>query len=264
MDTLKNAVQLNPTTKIEGIIPVIGFGTWEILGNNCIDSVADALDIGYRHVDTAQMYGNEKEVGEGIKKSHVSREDIFVTTKIATHNMEPSLVRSSTIESLKKLGTGHVDLLLIHWPTPGMDLKACLETMMELKEDGKISNLGVSNFSPSLYRLAIEIGGAVNNQVKFSPFEEQFDNLEVARAHKLSLTAYSPLERGRISSNDALSKIGKKYRKTASQVALRWLLQLGNVSIIPKAASKQHREENFKLFDFELSEEEMKEIKGLG
>ena len=263
MNSEKDVAMLRPTTKLEQIIPVIGFGTWEITGRTCTDSVQNALDIGYRHIDTAQMYQNEEEVGNGIKRSKVKREDIFVTTKIATSHLEPDLIKSTTNESLHRLDMDFVDLLLIHWPVSGMDLKACLETMFELKDKGKIKHVGVSNFNPQLFKKALDIGPVVNNQVKFSMHEKQFENLEIARQRDVTITAYSPLERGSITSDDVLSGIGKKYNKSASQVELRWLIQLGNVSVIPKAASENHRIDNLNIFDFELSDEDMERIRQL-
>ena len=250
-------------TKILGIIPVIGFGTWEITGEQCADSVQNALELGYRHIDTAQLYTNEREVGKGIKRSSVKRESIFVTTKIATHNFTPELIRQSTMESIQKLDTGYIDLLLIHWPTYEMDLETCLNAMFGLKDEGKIKNVGVSNFNPELFRKAISLGPVINNQVKFTPYHNQFGNLEVAHKENKILTAYSPLERGDIIKDKSLSQIGNKYSKTASQVSLRWLIQLGNVSVIPKATNEEHQKENINIFDFELSEEDMETIKHL-
>lgn len=264
MMTQKELEMMDATTKLEGIIPVIGFGTWEITGKSCVESVEHALEIGYRHIDTAQMYHNEEEVGTGIQKSGVDRGDIFVTTKIATSNLEPSLIKGTTDESLHRLDMDYVDLLLIHWPTPGMDIKACLDSMFELKDKGKIKHVGVSNFNPQLFQKALDIGPVINNQVKFTMYDEQFDNLEIAKKNNVTITAYSPLERGIIAGNDLLEKIGEKYGKSASQVELRWLIQLGNVSVIPKAASEKHRIENFNVFDFDLSEQDMDEIKGIG
>jgi 2,5-diketo-D-gluconate reductase B len=264
MTTQKDVERIDATTKLEGIMPVIGFGTWEIIGSSCTESVQHALEIGYRHIDTAQMYHNEEEVGTGIKKSGVNREEIFVTTKIATSNLEPSLIRSTTDESLHRLDMEYVDLLLIHWPTPGMDLKACLETMFDLREKGKIKHVGVSNFGPDMFKKALEMGPVVNNQVKFTTYKEQFHNLDIAKQNDVTITAYSPLERGDITEDDVLSEVGKKYNKTASQVELRWLIQLGNVSVIPKAESANHRQENFNIFDFELTDDDMKRIQQLG
>ncbi|MFW6222214.1 MAG: aldo/keto reductase [Bacteroidota bacterium] len=200
-----NTIQAD--TKILDIMPVIGFGTWEITGKSCIESVKDAIHMGYRHIDTAQMYTNEKEVGKGIRQSGIEREELFVTTKIATNNLKPDLIRKTAIESLTRLNMDYVDLLLIHWPTPDMDLRACLETMFELKEQKRIKHVGVSNFDPELFEQAIEIGPVINNQVKFTPHHTQMDNLAVARKHNKIITAYSPLERGSIVKDSTLEEI---------------------------------------------------------
>jgi 2,5-diketo-D-gluconate reductase B len=254
---------MNENTKLLGLMPIIGFGTWEILGSSCTESVNDAINIGYRHIDTAQMYGNEKEVGQGIKQSGIDREDIFVTTKVATSNLESGRIVDSTINSLELLNMDYVDLLLMHWPTPGMNLKACLDTMFELRENNKTKHVGVSNFSPDLFNEAIEIGPIITNQVKFSPYENGFDKLKIARQKNKIITAYSPLGRGSVSGDRTLRKIGKRYNKSEAQVALRWLIQLEHVSVIPKAKNANHRRDNFNIFDFELSEEEMNDIKSM-
>lgn len=254
---------LQKNTRINDTIPVIGFGTWKISGDECVQSVEHALDIGYRHIDTAQMYRNEYEVGKGVKYSGVSRNDVFITTKIATDNLFPAAIKKSTLESLEKLDMDYIELLLIHWPTPEMDLQACLETMFELKEEGLIIYTGVSNFSPDLYKEALKIGPVINNQVKFNIHNRQQENLNVAKEYHTSLTAYTPLEHGKIPNDESLRKIGEQYNKTPSQIILRWLIQLGNVSVIPKAASNLHRIENINIFDFELSNQEMEEINNL-
>jgi diketogulonate reductase-like aldo/keto reductase len=247
--------------KLFGIMPVIGLGTWEMTGSGCVRSVASALSLGYRHLDTAQLYGNEKEVGKGIGQSGVSREEIFVTTKVATFNLTPAGIKRTVPESLEKLGTDYVDLLLIHWPTRSMILEECLETMFGLKENGLVRNVGVSNFDPGLFTKAIGIGPVLTNQVKFTPYDKEFANLAVAKERDKIITAYSPLARGGIVNDRILGKIGSKYGKSASQVTLRWLIQLGNVSVIPKASGERHQQENIDVFDFELSTEEMESIK---
>lgn len=249
--------------KVLGIMPVLGLGTWEISGVRCTDSVTSALKAGYRHIDTAQIYGNEKEVGEGIKQSGVNREDIFLTTKIATSNLTPSRIRNTMRESLEKLGTEYVDLLLIHWPTETMNLKDCLITMLELKDKDMVRYVGVSNFDPDLFRKSIEIADVLTNQVKFTPYHEEFENLSVATTHNKIITAYSPLGRGSITGDKTLTEIGRKYRKSAAQVILRWLIQLKNVSVIPKAVNPEHQRENADIFDFELSDEDMEKIREL-
>lgn len=251
---------LKADTKLNNVMPVIGFGTWEITGKACIKSVSDALQMGYRHIDTAQMYGNEKEVGKGIKASKIDRSSVFLTTKIAKDNITPELIKKTTDESLTRLETDYVDLLLIHWPVPGMDLKACLDAMFELRDENKIKHVGVSNFDPDLFKEALDIGDILTNQVKFTPHTGQDANLKIARDNNCIITAYSPLERGSVVKDEKLKQIAEKYKKTVAQVSLRWLIQLGHVSVIPKAESENHRQANLDIFDFELSEEDMKAI----
>lgn len=253
----------NPVDRLFGIMPVIGLGTWEMNGSSCTDSVITALGMGYRHIDTAQIYGNEKEVGRGIKESGIRRKDIFLTTKIATTNLTASRIRRTAAESLERLGTDYVDLLLIHWPTEAMDLEECLETMNELKEAGYVRFIGVSNFDPLLFRKSIETGSVLTNQVKFTPYHDEFENLALAREMKKIITAYSPLARGAIQKDKILNSIGERYGKTASQVSLRWLIQLGNVSVIPKASGVNHQKENIDIFNFELNAEDMEHIRQL-
>lgn len=246
--------------KLNKILPVIGLGTWEMKGSGCIESVCNALKMGYRHIDTAQLYDNEEDVGTGIRKSGIPREDVFITTKIATQNLTPNGIRTSFLESLKKLQTYYIDLLLIHWPTSSMDLKSCLDTMFEMHEDNKLKNVGVSNFNADLFNESHNYGPVITNQVKFSPYDNAFNELDAVKKAGCTLIAYSPLGRGKVNSDQKLKKIGEKYGKSPAQVALRWLLQLDNVSVIPKASSDEHLEENLDIFDFELTDEEMKTI----
>ncbi|MFW5819819.1 MAG: aldo/keto reductase [Bacteroidota bacterium] len=250
----------SPETKIKDIIPVIGLGTWNMSGKTCIESVRSGLDTGYRHLDTAQNYGNEREVGKGLKESGIDRQEVFITTKVAYGNLTASGIRSSLKESLKKLDSDYVDLLLIHWPTSSMDLKECLDTMFELKDEEKVKFVGVSNFSPELFREAVNMGPVANNQVKFSPHDPAFETLETIKETGKTLTAYSPLERGEAVNDDIFKELEEKYNKSASQIILRWLIQLGNVSVIPKASSEDHRKENLDIFDFELSNDEMERL----
>jgi 2,5-diketo-D-gluconate reductase B len=249
--------------KILGVMPVIGLGTWEMSGKGCVRSVDSALRMGYRHLDTAQIYGNEKEVGRGMKQSGVDRKEIFLVTKVATGNLTPSLIRSSTRESLERLDAGYIDLLLIHWPTEEMNLRDCLMTMLELKETGIVKYLGVSNFDPDMFLESIRTGDVLTNQVKFTPYHEEFDNLKVAITHDRIITAYSPLAKGRVVGDRLLSEIGSGYGKTASQVALRWLTQIKNVSVIPKASGEKRQQENLDIFDFELKGGEIEQISSL-
>jgi 2,5-diketo-D-gluconate reductase B len=261
VDSLINKENMKADDKILGIIPVIGLGTWEMAGSDCVDSISKALNLGYRHIDTAQIYGNEKEVGKGISQSGIDREEIFLTTKVATGNLTASRIKRSISDSLERLGTGYVDLFLIHWPTEAMILEDCLDAMFELKEQNLIKYVGVSNFEPELFKKAIRVGPVVTNQVKFTPYHDEFENLRIASVQHKIITAYSPLGRGGIVNDKNLASIGSKYGKTASQVTLRWLIQLGNVSVIPKARSEQHLRENIDIFDFELTPEDDEAIR---
>lgn len=249
--------------KILGIMPVIGLGTWEMAGNACISSVLTALEMGYRHIDTAQIYGNEREVGRAIKESGIRRDDIFLTTKVATSNLNSSRIRHSFSDSLEKLNTDYVDLLLIHWPTESMNLEECLTAMFDLSHKGFVRYVGVSNFDPLLFKKSFLSGPVLTNQVKFTPYHEEFENHKIAVENKKIITAYSPLGRGGIANDKILEKIGEKYGKTASQISLRWLIQLGNVSVIPKASSREHQKENLEIFDFELDSEDLTSLRKL-
>ena len=241
-------------------VPVLGLGTWNLNGGHCSETVALALQMGYRHLDTAQMYGNETEVKKGIKESGVDRDSIFVTTKVSTDNLDPDAIMTSTAASLDRLGTDYIDLLLIHWPTLHMDLEGCLSAMFYLRDEGKVKHVGVSNFNPDLFRRSVKLGPVVCNQVEFSPFRGQEKQVEVARETGTMITAYSPLAKGRVSKGKTLREIGESHNKTPAQVSLRWLLQHGPVSVIPKSGSRDHLEENMQVFDFELSDEEMERI----
>jgi 2,5-diketo-D-gluconate reductase B len=244
-------------------IPLLGLGTWNLNGEECVSTVALALQMGYRHLDTAQMYGNEKEVGKGIRQSGVDRDEVFVTTKVSTGNMDPDAIMTSTKGSLHRLDTAYIDLLLIHWPTLHMDLESCLSAMFYLRDEGKVKHVGVSNFNPDLFRRSMKLGPVICNQVEFSPYHEQAKNLQVAGDTGTMITAYSPLAKGRVSRDHRLTEIGEAYNKTAAQVSLRWLLQQGNVAVIPKSSGEKHLEENLRVFDFELSPEDMEKISGL-
>jgi 2,5-diketo-D-gluconate reductase B len=244
-------------------IPLLGLGTWELRGKECSETIASAISLGYRHIDTAHLYDNEEEIGRGMAQGKAARDELFITTKVSTRNLEPDSLIRSVEESLVKLRTEYVDLLLIHWPTPSMELEATLSAMFRLKDQGKIRHAGVSNFSPALFRQAIDFGPVICNQVEFSPYKPQDENLAVARKKGLMITAYSPLAQGRVSRDRQLGEISKRYEKSSAQVTLRWLLQHGNVSVIPKASSIQHLIENMEIFDFELSGEDMKKISAI-
>lgn len=245
-------------------IPAIGLGTWQ-LTENCAESVENALNMGYRHVDTAQAYGNEAEVGEGIQNAEVDRENIWLTTKVWRDNLNKKDLKKSVEDSLDRLKTDYVDLLLIHWPFPDMNLEEVLEEMDELVEEGKARNIGISNFTAEQIRKAQELSehDLLTDQVEYHPFLNQDEVLEECRKQDMMLTAYSPLARGEVIGDETLQEIGEKYGKSEVQVALRWLTQQENVCAIPKATTVEHQEANLNIFDFELSDEEMDEISGL-
>jgi 2,5-diketo-D-gluconate reductase B len=252
------------TIEVQGTrVPRLGFGTWKITGRAAEEAVRDALEIGYRQIDTARMYGNEAEIGAGIRAGGVDRGDVFLTTKLWMQDLEPARVRAAAEDSLRTLGTDYVDLLLIHWPNRDVPLERTLEAMNALREEGKIRNLGVSNFPAGLLAEALEHAPVLADQVEYHPFLDQDRLLELARERDVLVTAYSPLAQGRIFDGSTLERIGETHGKTGAQVALRWLLEQPNVSPIPKASSHERRVENFDVFDFELSDDERAEIDAL-
>jgi diketogulonate reductase-like aldo/keto reductase len=251
---------------VQGVsVPALGLGTWQLTGPTCTETVQSALEMGYRHVDTAQAYGNERQVGLGIDAADVDREDIFLVTKLDGSNRDARNVRRSTRESLHKLGTDYLDCLLIHWPNmPWMaSLGETLSAMNDLVEAGLVDHIGVSNFSPSLLDEARELSAApiLTDQVQYHPYWDQTELLDYCRIHDVMLTAYSPLARGGVLEDPALVTIGNRYDKSPAQVALRWLVQQDGVAAIPKASSREHLEANLALFDFTLSDAEMARIR---
>ena len=244
-------------------IPALGLGTWRMTGETCRRTVETALELGYRHIDTAQLYGNEREVGTALSQSGIDREELFVTTKLAPGNRDHDGVIDSTRASLRKLDTEYVDLLLIHQPNPLADREETIGAMNELVDDGLVNHLGVSNFGVDGLAEARDLSDApiLTNQVQYHPFWDQTTLLDYCQIHDLMLTAYSPLGHGGAVGDDLLAEIGARYDKTGPQVALRWLVQQDNVSTIPKSTSPAHLEANLQIFDFELTGEEMRSIR---
>lgn len=242
-------------------VPSLGFGTWKLEGQECTDAVMLALDTGYRHIDTAQIYLNESQVGTALSKHGTPRSDIFLTTKIWMENVSPEKMGPSFEESLNKLQTDYVDMLLLHWPVSDVPLKAQLDALNAIKQSGKARQIGVSNYTVDLMRQCKANGTPItNNQVEYHPFLSQAPVLEYARANGIFLTAYSPLARGGIMGNPTLQNLAKKYGKSEGQITLRWLIQQNGVCAIPKAASTNNIKNNFNIFDFELSSEDMNSI----
>jgi 2,5-diketo-D-gluconate reductase B len=243
-------------------VPALGFGTWQLAGPTCERAVREALEIGYRHIDTAQAYGNEREVGRALAESGVKRDAIFLTTKIAPDNLAARDVARTLADSLDALGTDHVDLLLIHWPSATVAMGETLRAMGEAKAQGRIRHIGVSNFTVAHMREAIETHKAeiVCNQVEYHALLAQSRIIDFARAHGIMVTAYCPLARGRIADQKTLVAIAGRHGKSVAQVALRWLIQQDGVAAIPKSSKREHIAANFAIFDFALSDAEMTEI----
>jgi diketogulonate reductase-like aldo/keto reductase len=243
-------------------IPKLGLGTWQNTGPGCTESVRTALELGYRHVDTAQAYENEAEVGEGIATADVDREDVFLTTKVWRSNLQPDDLRESVRGSLDRLGVEYVDLLLLHWPHPRVPAAEPLGAMAALREQGLIRHIGVSNYTAGQLRDAIDAVDApvVADQVLYNPYKDQSELLSLCREADVALTAYSPLARGAVLDDEVLATIGDRYDMTAAQVALRWLVQQDGVVAIPKATSREHIAANAEVFDVELTDAEMARV----
>ena len=246
---------------IKGVkVPSLGLGTWRLSGEGCIRAVERALALGYRHIDTAQIYANEDEVGRAVRNSGVDREELFLVTKVWTSSFSHDGVISSTRGSLKKLQVEYVDLLLMHWPNPRVPLEETLGAMRELQVEGSVRHVGVSNFPPSMVEEAARHAEIFCNPVEYHPYKAQGELLEQAKEMNYLLTAYSPVAGGAAVHDATLLEIGKAYGKTATQVALRWLIQQEKVAAIPKAASEDHLRSNIDIFDFELGDEETERI----
>jgi diketogulonate reductase-like aldo/keto reductase len=246
-------------------IPAIGLGTWELRGKTCARLVEQALKLGYRHVDTAQVYENEREVGDGLRASGVRRDEVFVTTKVWTTHFAPNDLERSTKESLVKLRLPEVDLLLLHWPNPHVPLAETLGALAHVKKLGMARHIGVSNFTVALIEEAVAAcpEPLVCDQVEFHPYLDQTKVREACARHGMALVAYSPIARGRIKSDETLARIGQAHGKTTAQVCLRWLVQQDAVAI-PRTSKIERLSENIDIFDFELSGEEMQAISGMG
>jgi 2,5-diketo-D-gluconate reductase B len=244
-------------------VPVLGLGTWQMRGQSCTEAVERALVMGWRHIDTAKGYLNEREVGEGMRRSGIPREQIFLTTKVRPRDFRRRATIEATEESLSDLGVEYVDLLLMHWPNPDVPLEETIGAMRDLQERGLVKHLGVSNFNPTLTRRASELTELFTNQVEYHPFLSQEALLRQAEALDYLLTAYSPLAKGKVDDHPVLREIGEAHGKTPGQVALRWLIQQPRVLAIPKASSERNQRADVEIFDFELSGAEMQAIHAL-
>ena len=240
-------------------VPALGFGTFELKGQTVIDAVSKALAVGYRHIDTAQIYGNEAEVGQAITDSLIERDEIFLTTKVWIDKFADGDLQASVDESLKKLKTDYVDLLLLHWPNPNIDLDETVAALNSVHASGKARNIGISNFTTDLIRKASNASNAplLMNQVEYHPFLDQTAVRECLEEQGMGLTAYSPLAQGKVFRDDILGEIGDRHAKNPGQVVIRWLLQQQDVVAIPRSANPAHIAANFDVFNFELDEDDM-------
>ncbi|WP_026917193.1 aldo/keto reductase [Gordonia shandongensis] len=246
-------------------IPQLGFGVFQIPPAETKDAVLAALEAGYRHIDTAQMYGNEREVGEAVRESGVPREDVFVTSKLNNNAHDPEVARTATARSIDALGIGPLDLYLIHWPMPGVgDYVETWRAMERFAEDGHARAVGVSNFQPAhLERLFAEtdIVPAVN-QIEVHPYLSQVSLREFNRSHGIATEAWSPIAQGDVLDDAVLGSVAAETDRTVAQVTLRWHLQHGNI-VFPKSVTPARIAENAALFDFALTAEQMARIDAL-
>ena len=246
-------------------IPAIGLGTWELRGRVCARIVEQALRLGYRHIDTAQMYDNERDVGDGLRASGVPRADVFVTTKVwPTHFAPPDLERSVR-ESVARLRVSEVDLLLLHWPSTRVPLNETLGALAKVKREGLARHIGISNFDAQLMQEAVSLCPVplVCNQIHYHPYLDQTALRQACAALGLAVVAYSPIAKGNVRGDAVLNEIGARHKKTAAQVTLRWLMQQG-VAAIPRTSRIERLSENCAIFDFELTPGEMTQIFAIG
>jgi 2,5-diketo-D-gluconate reductase A len=257
------SIQLNDGNAI----PQLGFGVFQIDPSETAEAVEGALEIGYRHIDTAEMYGNEREVGEGIRAFGLDRDEVFVTSKLNNGYHRPDDARRAFDETLAKLGFDHVDLFLIHWPLPTLydgDFVSTWKTLEEFKADGRARSIGVSNFEVEhLERLTAEadVVPAVN-QIELHPYLLNEDVRGYDEAHGIATEAWSPLKQGEVLRDPVSVEIAERVGRTPAQVVLRWHLQRGNV-IFPKSVTPERMRENFELFDFELEPGDVERIDSL-
>lgn len=246
-------------------IPLLGLGTWELRGRTCARVVEQALRLGYRHLDTAELYENEREVGEGFRASGAKRNDVFVTTKIWPSHFAPRELERAARACLVRLRLSEVDLLLLHWPNPQIPLPDTIGALCKVKRDGLARHIGVSNFTVALIDEALVAASEplVCDQIECHPFLDQSKVIKACRGHGMAVVAYSPIARGDARGNEVLTRIGAAHKKTAVQVCLRFLVQQ-DIVVIPRTSKVERLAENAAIFDFELSKQDMTEIAGLG
>ena len=246
-------------------LPRLGLGTYRLQGDACRAAIESALALGYRHIDTAEMYGNEEAIGAALAGSKVARKNLHITTKVWNENLTPDAMRRSFDASLKKLRLDQIDLYLVHWPAPNMNLPVMFETLMKLKQEGRTRAIGVANFNVALMKKVVEeIKAPVAcNQVEYHVMLDQTKLRQYLAARSIPLVAYCPLAQGRAASDETLAAIGRKHRASAAQVALKWLLDQDGVAAIPKASRRESQQANLDALNIGLDDEDRQAIAGL-
>ncbi len=246
-------------------VPRLGLGTFRMQGDVCRAAVESALGLGYRHIDTAEMYGNEEAIGPAIAASGVARKDLHVTTKVWVENLAPDAIRRAFDTSLQKLKLDHVDLYLVHWPSKTMNAPAVFETLLKLKEEGRTRAIGVANFNLALLKTVVEEIKApiACNQIEYHVLLDQTPVRKYLAAKSIPLVAYCPLAQGRAATDERLIAIGRKHDASAAQVALKWLLDQDGVAAIPKASRAESQQANLDALKMKLDDEDRKAIAAL-
>ncbi len=244
------------------LIPSLGFGTYGMQGRALSDIIPAALNAGFRHIDTAQVYANEADVGLGISRSGLSRNDIFITTKVWNSNYAPQSMARSVDESLRKLRSDHVDLLLLHWPSDAIPLEEQIGALNDVARAGKARHIGVSNYSRALLARAAALSDMplVTNQFEYHPYLEQRKLVSATRRAGLAVTAYCAMAVGRVFDDPRLNEIAVRNGRTVSQVVLRWLIQQGDTIALSRTSNPDRLAENTGIHDFELPAEDMAAI----
>lgn len=244
-------------------IPILGFGTYKLLDDVCIDAVKRAIDVGYRHIDTAIMYGNQPAIAQAITESGVDRSELYITSKIPPEDLSKSGVINQTETILSELNTDYVDLLLVHWPNSDFELDETLKTLSEIKDQGKAKSIGVSNFSIRLLKQALDMGIEISiNQIEYHPSLNQEELLNFCGENGIAVTAYAPLARGQDLKIKEIVELADKYQRPANQIVLSWLMAK-NIIAIPGSNKPEHIKSNFESTTLELEPEDIKLIDGL-
>ncbi len=244
-------------------IPIVGFGTWKLTGDECYKSVEEALKVGYRHIDTADRYGNHTVIAQVIKDSKIPRKELFITTKVWHSDLHKQKVIDSAKRFLEELGTDYIDLLLIHWPNKDIPISETLQGFQTLKDQGLIKSIGVSNFTIHHLEDALQTGIEItNNQVEYHPSLNQRPLKDFCDKNNIIITAYSPMAQGYEIEIPQIKKLAQEYKKSPAQIILKWLINQ-NIIVIPKSTNPQRVKENIELFDWELSPEDIKTLDNL-